>query len=129
MHKYQSLEAWRSAHAFVLAVFRSTDAQYHPRARPLFDQLRRASISIEANIVEGYALETAPQFRRHLRIANGSAAESECLVRIIRELSYLDPAIITELERHLGRILATVRGLLRAGRVTKHRPLPLPAPP
>ena len=60
---------------------RATDAQYHPRSRALFDQLRRAALSVEANVVEGYALGTPLQFRRHLRIALGSAAEAESFVR------------------------------------------------
>jgi four helix bundle protein len=58
MDKYRSLVAWQRAHALVLLVLRTVDARYHPRSRALFDQLKRAVISIEANIVEGYALST-----------------------------------------------------------------------
>jgi len=53
MEKYRSLVAWQRAHALVLLVLRTVDARYHPRSRALFDQLKRAVISIEANIVEG----------------------------------------------------------------------------
>jgi four helix bundle protein len=66
----------------VLLALRATDEASHPRCYALFDQLRRAAVSVEANIVEGYALGSTPQFKRHLRIALGSAAEAECLVRI-----------------------------------------------
>src|SRR5438128_3216601 len=75
MHKYRSLVAWQRAHEAMLLALRTSDAAFHPRSKALFDQLRRAVISIEANIVEGYALSTPLQFRRHLRIALGSAAE------------------------------------------------------
>ena len=62
MNKYQSLVAWKRAHALVLLGLRVTDDAYHPRARPLFDQIRRAVVSVEANLVEGYALGSPRQF-------------------------------------------------------------------
>src|SRR5207244_6746275 len=71
-------------------------------ALPIFDQLRRATISIGANIVEGYALSTPLQFRRHLRIALGSAAEAEYLTSLIAELEYLPTSTTTEMEE-IGR--------------------------
>ena len=114
MHKYRSLVAWQSAHAFARAALRATDAAYHPRSRPVFDQVRRAAISVEANVVEGYALGTLPYFRRHLRIAMGSAAEAECLIRLARELGYLPEPIADELESLAGGCMRTMRGPLRA---------------
>jgi hypothetical protein len=65
MHKYRSLLAWQRAHELALRVLEATDETYHPRARAVFDQLRRAAVSVEANIVEGYALGSPAQFRRH----------------------------------------------------------------
>ena len=114
MDKYQSLVAWQSAHAFVISVFRTTDKRYHPRARPIFDQLRRAAVSIEANIVEGYALATTAQFRRHLVIARGSAAECECLVRIAQELGYIRKPEISHLADQIDLAMKTLSGLVRS---------------
>src|SRR5438093_12826585 len=92
MHKYRSMIVWQRSHDLVLTALRDTDKAYHPRSRPLFDQLRRAAISVECNLVEGYALGTAPLFRRHLRIAIGSAAETERLVRPASGMGYLPEA-------------------------------------
>src|SRR5689334_23710336 len=64
VHKYQSLEAWKRAHRAALVAHRATDAAYHPKSRDLFNQIRRAAASVEANVVEGYALGTTPQFIR-----------------------------------------------------------------
>ena len=113
MHKYRSLFAWQQAHEAAVLALRSCDAAYHPRSRALFDQLRRATISIEANIVEGYALSTPLQFRRHLRIALGSAAEAECLTKLAAEVDYLPKAATEELERLLERAMAALHGLIR----------------
>lgn len=113
MHKYQSLIAWQRAHELALLALRATDAAYHPRARALFDQIRRAAVSVEANIVEGYALGSPRQFRKHLRIAMGSAAEVECLVRLTRELRYLTDEQAAQLEDLLGATMRVIHGLLR----------------
>jgi four helix bundle protein len=114
MDKYQSLVAWKRAHALVLLALRVTDDAYHPRARPLFDQIRRAVVSVEANVVEGYALGSPRQFRKHLRIALGSAAEAECLVRVARELTYLSESQAVETENLLGSTMRVLLGLLRS---------------
>jgi len=93
---------------------RETDAAFQPRARQLFDQIRRAAISVEANIVEGYALHTAPQFRRHLRIALASAAEVECLVAIARELAYFPDEVAARIAESATHTIRLITGLIRA---------------
>ena len=113
MHKYHSMKVWQRSHALVLLTLRSTDQAYHPRSRALFDQIRRAAISVEANLVEGYALGTSPQFRRHLRIAVGSAAETECLLRTARELGYLPETVVQEACGLLNEVLAMLFSLVR----------------
>src|SRR5256885_3529828 len=113
MHKYRSLFAWQQAHQAAVLALKQCDASYHPRSRALFDQLRRATISVEANIVEEYALSTPLQFKRHLRIALGSAAEAECLTRLAAEVEYLPKTATDELERLLERAMAALHGLIR----------------
>jgi four helix bundle protein len=114
MDSYRSLAAWQLAHAVCLQTLRGIDAAYHPRSRALFEQLRRAVISIEANIVEGYALGTRPYMLKHFRIAFGSAAESECLLRDAVELAYLPAATLDDVQPLLDRCMQTLRGLLRS---------------
>lgn len=97
----------------MVLTLRTADAVSRPASYALFDQLRRATISIEANIVEGYALSTRPQFLRHLRIAVGSAAEAECLLDIAAELEYLPADMINRMKGLLDEALATLFGLLR----------------
>jgi len=116
MHRYKSLDAWKWAHRCALRALQLTDEAYHPRSRSLFDQIRRAAVSIEANLVEGYGLGTPAQFSRHLRIARGSAAEAECLVRLAVELGYLGEQAGAELEKALDNALSTIYGLLKARR-------------
>jgi len=113
MESYRSLDAWKHAHAAVILVHKSTQDLNRPKYWAILDQLRRAVISVETNIVEGYALKSQAQLLKHLWIAFGSAAESECLVRAVAELGYLEGAVTAELESLLGGALRTLRGLLR----------------
>ncbi|MBI1966758.1 MAG: four helix bundle protein [Gemmatimonadetes bacterium] len=114
MNSYRSLRAWQHAHAAAVLAHRAADASNHPGARSLFEQLKRAAFSVEANIVEGYALHTLPLRRQHYWRAFGSAAEAECAARLAEELGYLDGAVVAELERPLGDVMRTLRGLLDA---------------
>ena len=113
MHSYRRLEAWKQAHSALRLTLDETDRAYHPRSRALFDQLKRAVISVEANIVEGYALGTPALCRRHLRIALGSAAEAECLALAAGEATYLKPSVVSALEDNLGGAMRALRLLLR----------------
>src|SRR5213080_523390 len=113
MDSYRSLDAWKHAHAAVILVHQSTESLTQSKYWAILDQLRRAVISVETNIVEGYALKSQAQLLKHLWIAFGSAAESECLVRAVAELGYLEGAVTAELESLLGGALRTLRGLLR----------------
>lgn len=113
MHKYQSLEAWKRARATAVLVYRTTDAASHPRCWSLFDQIRRSAVSVEANIVEGYALGTPKQFQRHLRIALGSAAEAETLTRLAGVIGYLPESKVVEIEDLCGGAMRALQGLLR----------------
>ena len=114
MRSYRTLVAWKRAHEALLLALRATDVAYHHRAKNLFEQLRRATISIEANIVEGYALNTPGTCRRHIRIAIGSAAEAECLARAAAELEYLDKPTAKSLLVVLDSALGALHGLLRS---------------
>ena len=114
MNSYKTLDVWKHAHSAAVRTLRVCDAAYHPRSRALLDQLKRAAVSVEANIVEGYALATPGHVGRHLRIAFGSAAEAECEARLAGEVGYLKAETVSELEELFGRTLRGLRGLLRA---------------
>jgi len=113
MDSYRSLDVWKVAHEATCLTYVACDKAYQGKSRSIFDQLRRAALSVEANIVEGYALGTSALCGRHLRIAFGSAAEAECLVRVAHDLGYLPKDICQQLETLLGRAMQMLRRLMR----------------
>ena len=123
MHSYKSLIAWQRASALCVATLETIDTAWQARAAALFEQLRRAVISVDVNIVEGYALNTVPLFRQHLRIAIGSAAEAERLLEIAANPGYLQPSAVEPLKPMVDGVLRALFGLLRSPRLhpARHR--------
>lgn len=94
MKGHKSLEAWQCAHSVVGAVYDPGFQAPHPRAYAIYDQLRRAALSVQLNIAEGYGLRSPAAFRRHLNIAYGSAIETADLLELILE-KQLGPSDLT----------------------------------
>ena len=77
-----SLVAWQVANEVARAVLRLCRARWRPHAGALFHQLQRASLSVQLNVAEGYALYRPAGFRYHIRIAYGSAIETTELLEL-----------------------------------------------
>ena len=111
---YKSLAAWQAAQELCLGTLEATDGRLERPAWAVVDQLRRAALSVDVNLVEGYALATAPMFRRHVRIALGSAAEAQRLLEIAAIRGYLPPATATKLLASADQTVRLLYGLLRS---------------
>ena len=109
MQEHKSLEAWKCAHRVVGEIFDPGFKAPAPFAWPIYDQLRRAALSVQLNIAEGYALQTPRAIKRHLVIAYGSAIETGDLLELILE-KRLGPADMAE--KLLVQTLRTQRLLL-----------------
>lgn len=68
---------------------------WKPQYAAIFSQLQRSSLSIQLNIAEGYAFGDSPTLRKHLRIAYGSAVESEDLLYLMNSLGQFDQTALT----------------------------------
>jgi four helix bundle protein len=110
MRSYRSLIVWQKAHDLCIRALKAADECKEPRTWAFADQLRRAALSVELNIVEGYALQTKPQFVRHVRIALGSAVELERLLEIGGELEYLPAEQVSHLRVCADRAIALLYG-------------------
>jgi four helix bundle protein len=89
MKKYERLLAWQRARELVLAVYSATGGWPDSERYGLTSQVRRASVSVAANIAEGAAKQGPKEFRRFLDIAIGSLAEVGCLLTLAHDLTFL----------------------------------------
>lgn len=85
-----------------------------PSAGPALTQLQRSALSVQLNIAEGHALGSMPAFRRHLRIAYGSAVEASELLGLLRELKLAPPDSLEELIVENRRCQQLVLALLHS---------------
>lgn len=113
MHNYERLEVWDRACRFALSVYQASAGWPRDERFGITSQVRRASVSISANIAEGSS-ETSPKgFARYLRIAFGSTCEVETHIRIAGELGYLDDRDGRRLHSEADAIKRMLVGLLR----------------
>ena len=74
-------------------------------------QLRRASVSVPSNIVEGSARESNKEYAHFLRVACGSASEARYLVSVARRLQYLEPAAAARYEDRFDHVVRSLEAL------------------
>lgn len=108
MADFRQFVVWQRAHALTLAVYRVT-ANFPATERfGLSDQIRRAAVSIGANIAEGSA-RGKRDFARYLSIAIGSANELEYLLQLATDLRFMDDGALASEATQIARMLVRLR--------------------
>ena len=113
---YRKLYAFEAAHDLVKVMYELTNGFPRTQEFGLKSQMRRAAVSVAANIVEGHALDTAALFARHLAISFGSCKELEYYFQLTCELGYLKPADAERAARLEGRAAFLIGRLLNGVR-------------
>jgi len=78
---FQDLIVWQKAHHFVLSTYRYSDDFPNREIYGLTSQLRRAAVSIPANIAEGFKKRSKADKVRFMNIAQGSI--EECVTTLL----------------------------------------------
>jgi four helix bundle protein len=127
MRQLEHLDAWRAAQELAETAYRLTMKSPLDKHFGLIDQIRRAAVSIPANMAEGYALSTTEQFIRCLRISLGSAAELRTHLDLVRRLELAEQLATAQAISLCTRVVSLVVGLLRKlGQRSRSR-FPFPA--
>ena len=112
MYPFRKLSVWRRAHALTLLIHEVTERSHRGRYLSLVNQMRRASMSVAANIAEGTGQVTGAQFARYLTIALGSARELDYHVLVAKDLKLLGSSDYARLDARVDqvcRMLAVLR--------------------
>jgi four helix bundle protein len=124
---FKKLRVFLLADALVLDVYQATSSFPVEERYGLQSQLRRASLSVPCNIVEGSARSSNPDYGRFLRIACGSATESRYLLTVAGRLGYLPSERRCALESRFDELVKGLEALCKRVEATPQRPKSLPA--
>jgi four helix bundle protein len=113
VHECRKLKVWVKAHQLTLDVYGVSEAFPARERFGLTAQLRRACVSVEANLAEGAGRGRTAQFIAFLEIAAGSLNETDCLLLVCRDLGYLDARVHAPLEERTSEVRRMLFGLLR----------------
>jgi four helix bundle protein len=122
MRDHRKLEAFQLADSFVEQIYRTT-ANFpddDKNNKGLTVQLRGASVSGVANIVEGAAKQSPKEFCRFLRIAFASRREAQYLVNLSKRVGYLDAKTHERLKKLNDRATGALVELLKTAEEWKN---------
>lgn len=113
---FSDLLVWQKAHRFVLAVYAFTSAFPKQETYGLASQMRRAAVSIPANIAEGFAKRSKPDKARLMNVAEGSVEESRYYLILARDLGYGQTEELLAALEEVSRLLNSyTRSILAPG--------------
>lgn len=106
---FEDLIVWQRAHEFVLQVYQFTDSFPKSELYGLTSQLRRAAVSIAANIAEGFKKTGRADIARFFNISQGSIEECRYYLILARDLKYGDPTVLGLLLDEVSKLLTSYR--------------------
>lgn len=108
---YRDLIVWQKAKKLAVEVYKQTESFPEREKFSITQQIRRASVSVPANIAEGYGRRTTNEYKRFLNIAMGSLYETQTLLEISVELDFLGKEPFDdfyEKSREIERVLSAL---------------------
>lgn len=109
---YRHLAVWKDSVAFAAEVYQVTKQFPKEELFGMVSQLRRAAVSVPANIAEGAGRKSRGDFARFVDIALGSLNEVETLLEIARQIGYIDDSrhtVLMEKTSSLGKSTGGLR--------------------
>jgi len=114
---FRDLIAWQKAHQFVLETYQFSNVFPKTELFCLTSQLRRAAISIAANIAEGFKKRSSMDKARYLGISQGSLEECRYYLILAHDLGYGDPSLLGATLEETSRLLTGYVGKVLRSKV------------
>jgi four helix bundle protein len=111
---YRDLKVWQSAIELATRIYALSADFPKSEVYGLTAQMRRAAVSVAANIAEGHGRETTAALIQFLRIAQGSVKEVETHVIIDQRLDFPSTSDAEAVLSQCDEIGRMIRGLIRS---------------
>ena len=112
-NKFEKLDVYQEAHSFVIIIYKLTSKFPKDESFGLISQIRKASVSVVANIVEGNARNHKKEFIQFLYLSNGSLEEVKYYLILSKDLGYLSTSEYDNLQVRAEKISKMINGLIR----------------
>ena len=96
---FEEIDTWKNSKSLVVKTYEFTKTPYSIKDKILTDQIRRAGISIMANIAEGFERDGNKEFIHFLSVAKASCGEFRSLLYLANNLKYLDDNNFKEIKQ------------------------------
>ena len=112
VERFEDIKAWQAARELVSAVYRVSGRGKFEKDFGLRDQIQRASVSVMANIAEGFERGSDREFHRFLYIAKGSAGEVRSHLFVALDLGYVTSDEFDNLRAKAEDVAKTISGFI-----------------
>ena len=112
VHSYKELIVWQKAIKLVVLVYALTKNFPREEIYRLTSQIRRAAVSIPANIAEGRMRSTRKDYANFLHTAYASGGELETHLEIARQLPETSKLYYTEVEQLLDEVMRMLNSMI-----------------
>jgi four helix bundle protein len=102
---FRDLVVWQRAHQLVLSIYKMTNSFPKEELYGSTSQVKRSSVSVAANIAEGFKKKGKKDKLRFFNIAQGSLSETEYYLILAKDLEYYETTALTERASEVGRLL------------------------
>lgn len=102
MRNFRNWDIYKEGIVLVVEIYRISEALPKSELYGLTSQIRRAAVSIVNNIAEGAAKSSSKDFKRFLEMSLGSAFEVETLIRIIKDLKFIENKDLETVDNKIG---------------------------
>ena len=117
--RFEDIKSWQEARELTKRVYELTMKGPFARDFGLRDQIRRACVSVMANIAEGFNRRTTKEFINFLSIALASASETKSHLYVALDLGYIDQSTFDELYEQTSSISKLTTGFIQY--LSRHR--------
>ncbi len=114
IHRFEQLDAWQHAHQLVLSVYMASRTLPTDERFGLLQQLRRAAVSVPANISEGFRRRSSKDKVHFYNISESSLEELRYYVILCRDLKYWNESEAEVLSAAAERVAQLLGGLIRS---------------
>ena len=114
--RYQTIKAWQLADDLAVAVYAATQDFPVEERFGLISQMRRASVSVAANIAEGSSRSSRKEYFQFLSIARGSLSELRYYLHLANRIGYLNAQKHVQLDGLCDEAARVLYGLMKAVR-------------